>query len=91
MLGLSRKPANQPSKDVALGRLKMVLVADRAEGSAQLLEIIKNDIIEVIRRHLDIDEQDLDIQICRQNNKSGESSESRLKADIPIRNLRKRK
>ena len=90
MLGFGKKPSGAQSKDIALGRLKMVLVADRVEGSAQMLELMKNDIVDVIRKYIDIDEEDLDIQICQQSN-GGDASESRLKADIPIRNMKRRK
>jgi len=89
MLGFGRKSTETRSKDIALGRLKMVLVADRVEGSAQLLEMMKNDILDVMRKYIDVDDQDLDIQICQQS-RGGEISESRLKADIPIRNMRRK-
>jgi len=85
MLGFPKKPASTQSKDIAVGRLKMVLVADKVAGSAHMLEMMKNDILDVMRKYIDIDENDLDIQICQQ------STESRLKADIPIKNMRKRK
>ena len=93
MLGFAKKNTSAQSKDsgsIALGRLKMVLTADRVEGSAQMLEMMKNDILDVMRKYIDIDEKDLDIQICQQAN-DGAPTESRLKADIPIRNVRRRR
>jgi len=85
MFGLAKKPTHNPSKDMAVGRLKMVLTADRVKDTGQLLERMKKDILEVMRKYIVIDEADLDIQICQQG--IGDGTESRLKADIPIRNI----
>jgi len=89
MFGLSKKTPHNPSKDMAVGRLKMVLTADRVKDADQMLEKMKKDILEVMRRYLVIDEADLDIQICQQSIDG--APESRLRADIPIRNLSRRK
>ena len=47
----------QHTKDVAKSRLKFVLIQDRLNCSAQLLELIKSDILKVISNHLDIEEE----------------------------------
>ena len=87
MLGLFRKPAQ--SKDVARDRLKMILVTDRMDGSAHVLEMMKNELLMVIQKYLHIDEGDFDIQICQQGHDGGDES-PRLKADIPIKSMRRR-
>ncbi len=81
-----RKP---PSKDVAKDRLKLVLIHDRANCSTKVLEMMKNDIIQVIAKYMDIDNEELDIQISQMP--SGENNESvpTLYANIPIKNIRK--
>jgi len=88
MFGLFKK--STPSKDVARDRLKMILVTDRVDGSAHIMEMMKNDILKVLRQYLHIDEDDFDIQICQQGHDGGSDLAPRLKADIPIKSMRKR-
>jgi len=88
MLGLFKKPA--ASKDVARDRLKMILVTDRIDNSAQVLEMMKNDILKVLQQYMDIDENAFDVQISQQGHESGEEPSPRLTADIPIRSMRRR-
>jgi len=87
MLSLFRKPAQ--SKDIARDRLKMILVTDRIDGSTHVIEMMKNDILKVLQKYLDIDVNELDIQISQQGHENGDDS-PRLKADIPIRSMRRR-
>ena len=74
------------SGDVAKDRLKFVLVSDRANCSPEVMEKIKNDIIQVISKYMEIDAEGLDIQITQS---SEESEGPALYANIPIRELRK--
>ena len=67
------------SRSVAKERLQLVLVHDRAQISPQLLEKLKDDIIAVISRHVDIDPDAVDINFTHTGR------ESRLQADIPLR------
>ena len=53
------------SKDVAMDRLKLLLISDRTDCSADMLEMIKNDIIQVISKYMEIDTEGLVIQITR--------------------------
>ena len=48
------------SSEVAKDRLKLLLVSDRVSCSPEVMEMIKNDIIEVISRYMDIDAQGLE-------------------------------
>ena len=43
------------SSDVAKDRLKLLLVSDRANCSPEVMEMIKNDIIKVISKYMEID------------------------------------
>ena len=43
------------SGDVAKDRLKLLLVSDRANCSPDVMELIKNDIIKVISKYMEID------------------------------------
>ena len=53
------------SGDVAKDRLKLLLVSDRANCSPDVMELIKNDIIKVISKYMEIDAEGLDIQITQ--------------------------
>lgn len=44
-------------RDQANSRLRLVLTHDRLGSSAQLMETLKEEILEVIARHVDIDGQ----------------------------------
>lgn len=49
------------SADEAKDRLKLLLVSDRSNCSPETMELIKNDIIKVISKYMEIDAQGLDI------------------------------
>jgi len=77
------------SKDVAKDRLRMVLMHDRVNCSPDLLEMIKNDILAVLAKYVDIGDMDLDMQISQEISDTNEPM-SVLSANIPIKNMRKR-
>ncbi len=66
------------SADDAKNRLRLVLIHDRAEIPPGLLDEIKNDIIAVISRRLQIDTAHVAV------NMDDEAGERRLLVDIPI-------
>ncbi len=75
-----------PSKQVAKDRLKLVLIHDRTDVSPAIIEEIKDEIIAVISRHVDIDRSGVEIKLTQ------EEHESRLVADIPLlKNPRRRR
>ena len=57
------------SGNMAKDRLKFVLVSDRANCSPETMEMIKNDIIEVISKYMEIDTQGLIFRLLRRNRK----------------------
>ena len=75
------------SSDIAKDRLKFLLVSDGL-CSPEVMEAIKNDIIEVISRHLDVDATNLDIQLT-ETETDGTKSPT-ICANIPIKSTRKR-
>jgi cell division topological specificity factor len=79
---------SKPSKDVAKDRLKLVLIHDRANVSPQFLEMVKGEIMKVISKYMDVDEDALDIQMTRTKSEDGERFVPALVANIPIRNLK---
>ncbi len=75
------------SSDVAKDRLKLLLVSDRSNCSPELMEKIKNDIIEVISKYMEIDPEGLDISITQTESDSNNGSVPALFANIPIKEM----
>lgn len=69
-------------KSVAKDRLKLVLMHDRADIPAPVMELIRQDIIAVLRKHLELDEDDIHINLAREDN------DVALVANIPIRRVK---
>ena len=76
------------SGDVAKDRLKLLLVSDRADCSPDVMEAIKNDIIQVISKYMEIDTEGLDIQITQTESDGGHGNVPAIYANIPIKELR---
>ncbi len=76
------------SGDIAKDRLKLLLVSDRANCSPEVMEKIKNDIIQVISKYMEIDPEGLDIQITQTESDSDNGSVPALYANIPIKDLK---
>ncbi|HZK24258.1 MAG TPA: cell division topological specificity factor MinE [Oscillospiraceae bacterium] len=53
----------QDSKDVAKERLRLVLVHDRASVSPEFLDKIKEEMIQVISKYMEIDENQTQINM----------------------------
>lgn len=76
------------SGSVAKDRLKLVLVSDRAGCSPEIMEQIKNDIIAVISRYIEIDQEGLDIKITQIQSETDTGTVPALYANIPIKDLK---
>ncbi len=80
------------TSDIAKDRLKMVLVSDRSAVNPEIMERIKNDIIQVLAKYVEIDQEGLDIKIT-QVDAEGEdrakgSTVPALYANIPIKSMK---
>ena len=76
------------SKDAAKERLHLVLMQDRANVSADFLDLMKQEIIDVIKKYVDIDEKDIDVRLTNQANDDGTNGAPALYANIPIINIK---
>ena len=76
------------SGDVAKDRLKLLLISDRANCSPEVMELIKNDIIKVISKYMEIDCENLDIQITLTESDGQNGHVPALCANIPIKDLK---
>ena len=72
------------SKDAAKERLHLVLMQDRANVSADFLDLMKQEIIEVIKKYIDVDENAIDVRLTNKANGDGLSGAPALYANIPI-------
>jgi cell division topological specificity factor len=80
---LASRNTNSASK--AKERLKLVLINDRTDLSPEDLEALKNDLLKVISRYIEIDPDTVQIQMAQ------EGREQRLVAEIPLKtNTRRR-
>ncbi len=76
------------SREAAKERLHLVLMQDRANVSADFLELMKQEIIDVIKKYIDIDEGAIDVRLTNKENEDGTNGAPALYANIPIVNIK---
>ncbi|MBC7765177.1 MAG: cell division topological specificity factor MinE [Hyphomonadaceae bacterium] len=77
------------SKDVARDRLKLVLVHDRTCLSSELIEELKNEILIVISKYIEINQEEFDIHLSKNQEGDGNSMVHALVANIPIKSMKR--
>jgi cell division topological specificity factor len=73
------------SKEIAKERLKLVLIHDRSSISPEIIEQIKEEMIQVISKHLEIDRGGMDFSL------EGEEDSIALMVSIPIKGMKRNK
>ncbi len=73
------------SADSAKERLQLVLIHDRTDMSPAELTSLKDELIQVISRHVDIDADAVQIDLQH------DGRSQRLVADIPLRSVTRRR
>ena len=76
------------SKDTAKERLHLVLMQDRANVSADFLELMKQEIIEVIKKYIEVEESAIDVRLTNEVKEDGTTGAPSLYANIPIVNIK---
>lgn len=79
-----KKSEKEESKTTAKERLHLVLAQDRANISADFLEMMKQEILEVIKKYIDIDEKAIDVRLTNKEGEDGAMGAPALYANIPI-------
>lgn len=79
------------SGSVAKKRLQFLLVSDRANCSPEIMEQIKNDIINVLSKYVEIDTDGLDIKITQTESEDDTAAMPALFANIPIKDIKSHK
>lgn len=82
------KEKDKESKDAAKERLHLVLMQDRANVSADFMELMKQEIIEVIKKYIEVDENSIDVKLTNKINTDGTTGAPTLYANIPILNIK---
>lgn len=78
---------NKPTpKEIAKDRLKLILIHDRGEIAPDIIEKIREEILEVISKYIDIQVEDVEISVNKNDDEEG-SNTSALIANIPIKNV----
>ena len=65
--------------EMAKERLKVVLVHDRLKVNPEVLEMIRAEVLSVISKRLEVDEQQMQVLLTR------EGGADKLQTDVPIR------
>lgn len=85
---LGKNEKDVKSKDAAKERLHLVLMQDRANISADFLALMKQEIIEVIKKYIDVDENAIDVRLTNKSNDDGTTGAPVLYANIPIMSVK---
>jgi cell division topological specificity factor len=88
---MSKKDQADKSKDAAKERLHLVLMQDRAHVSADFLDMMKQEIVDVIKKYIDVDENEMDVKLENKVNEDGTSGAPSLYANIPIVSINEEK
>ena len=88
---MGKKDQIDKSKDAAKERLHLVLMQDRAHVSADFLDMMKQEIVDVIKKYIDVDENEMDVKLENKVNEDGTSGAPSLYANIPIVSINEEK
>ena len=61
---------------------------DRANVSADFLEMMKQEIIDVIKKYIEVEESEIDVRLTNEVKEDGTTGAPSLYANIPILNVR---
>ncbi len=78
IFGRSEKKSGQIAKE----RLQVVLIHDRASVSPEIMDQLKNDIISVISKYMDVNKSGMEISLAN------DAESVALVANIPVHSLR---
>ncbi|MCD8162389.1 MAG: cell division topological specificity factor MinE [Synergistaceae bacterium] len=74
---------SQKSSSVAKERLQLVLIHDRNDISPEILTALRADLINTIKKYLDIDENGIELDLNREDRSVA------LLASIPLKNMQR--
>ena len=77
------------NKEQAKERLHLVLMQDRANVSADFLDMMRQEIIDIIKKYVEVDDKDIDVKLTNQPNGDGTVGAPALYANIPFKSIKK--
>lgn len=72
---------------LAKDRLHVLLVQDRASVSAEFIDLMKEEVVEVVKKYVTVDDEGIDLNMKSEINENGKT-EAGLVIRIPILNIR---
>ncbi len=75
------------SGEIARNRLKLLLVADKADCSPEIMQMIKDDMVHAVSRYMNVDDERIEIQMKKIKQPDCDIYMPVLYANIPIREL----
>ncbi len=81
------KTSNKQSREIAKDRLKLVLIHDRGDFSPEKKELIKQDLLVVLSKYMEVDEANIDISIVNKKDTADENAVPQLIANVPIKKI----
>ena len=85
--GVKQREDSDGSKDTAKFRLKLLLVADKAGCSPELIRLIKDDMIRVISKYMEIEKDNVRLLMDTDGSASCRGTARYSMPDIPIRSI----
>ena len=82
---VDRLTGKPKSASTAKERLQLVLIHDRTDLPPGVMEDLRDDIIEVISRHIDVDRDSVDLRVQQ------DGRNQRLLADIPLQSPKRKR
>ena len=76
-------------KDVAKDRLRLILIHDRGDIPTETLDKMRDEILEVLSKYIEIQSDDVEIAVTKSDVIEGDSASS-LVANIPIKGVKGR-
>lgn len=76
-------------KDVAKDRLRLILIHDRGDIPTETLDKMRDEILEVLSKYIEIQADDVEIAVTKSDCIEGDTASS-LVANIPIKAVRGR-
>lgn len=77
------------SKNAAKERLQLVLIHDRANVSPEFLEMLKGEIMDVLSKYVEINQEEFDVKLTSAPNEDGTHEVPALVANIPITQMKR--